>query len=665
MAFIGETRFSLLKPESPNWVASNGSRFQSPEEYRNYLFSDERLDVRCEIFFNVSLPQLQLAAAGVDYRHVVSYSDTLPIKYQRRLEQAEREFDFLILDRHSSGTVGSSSLSIARDIFGPDGSGAGGRPFGWFRLDDDDLLSVDYFQQMLPYITEANAGMQVSLGSGLTALASDGCFYAPRISYSPMIAIGLLNICMFDNQDKLIRPIEASHNKSDRYNPLILDSRKISYLWIRHVTQDTSLRSAELGPADQLLLTLKELSSFPRVASMDDVVRAFPLVAERFSPAPHPDLALIAQGTEVPFLDEQGLRIETDRAGGLLQVELTLDCGPDAVAGNVLVGFELVDTEGNLLGPDVLKDELRQQGLSYSEVSGIGHFRYLQVRSGKRDYSVELHLPAGVYCGSILVRRWNNSELSIRVERSEVFRSKDYGTGRTETPRVFIWGSCVSRDPFELESDIELVDYRARSSLGSAFADRPLGWEDHVDIAALTSPFQRRMVTSDVTKTLADDLRNADFDALILDFVDERMSTVDFNGSVVTDSPELEAAGFVAVAELKHEPWSARGLESRKAGIASLLSIVDPSRIIVNRVYWAAGDEKGEMFVQARWIARNNAFLRELYAVFESVPGIRFIEYPDALLVADSAHKWGRQPYHYTTELNQHFLREVETMLVG
>jgi hypothetical protein len=398
---------------------------------------------------------------------------------------------------------------------------------------------------------------------------------------------------------------------------------------------------------------------------MDDVARAFPLSGERFSPAPSPNLSLLAAGPSTPALDEHGVRLDTGRADRLVQVELTLDCGPEAVAGNALIGLSLVDSEGNPLGPEVMRDELRQQGFVYSEVPGIGHYRYLNARPGHADYTVTLRLPGGIFCTSVLLRRWNNSELGIRVARCEVFGPKSRDNRKTGAAKVFVWGSCVSRDPFELETDVELVDYRARSSLGSAFADRPSDWAGKVDIDALASPFQRRMVTTDVAKTLADDLRHTDFDALVLDFIDERMSTVDFGGSVVTDSPELAATGFAVDADRKREPWSAEGWEQRKAGVKALLEVVEPSRIIVNRVYWATRDDAGQEFAQSRWIAKNNSFLGELYAVFEAVPGIRFIEYPKSLVVADSFHRWGRQPYHFITALNEHFLGELETKLFG
>ncbi|MDI3242484.1 DUF6270 domain-containing protein [Arthrobacter sp. AL08] len=662
MGFIGHTRFSLFNPDSPAWLASNGSRFRTSEEYRDYLYSPERLDVRCEIFFGISLPQLKLASEGEDYRHVVSYSDTLPVRYQEKIEKAARDFDFLVLDRHSSVGGSRSLFGVAREMFGPNiQAGKQGRPFGWFRLDDDDLLATDYFQQMKIYITDANAGMQVSLGTGVTGLFQGGTFYNPRVTHHPLIAIGLLNVCKFDGHGALIKPNDAPHNRSDRFNPVILDSRKVSYLWVRHLSQDTALSAPQ--DTDQSARTLQDMSRFPRVRSVEDLKKGFPILADRFSSAPSPELSLIASTPSGSPLDEEGIRIEVGSASGVLQLEFTLDCGLGAVPGNALIGLSLTDDDGNTLGPNDMQAELREQGLLFSPASGIGHFRYVNTKPGQADYSMTFSLPRGLLCTSIMLRRWKNSELSVDLTRCDVFGGSKLTGVKGPVAKVFVYGSCVSRDPFELETDVQLVDYRSRSSVGSAFAQPPLGWEAHLDLGSVTSPFQRRMVTADVTKTLADDLREADFDALVLDFIDERMSTVEIGGSVVTDSPELAATGFVADPECMHEPWTPEGWLLRKAGITALLGVVDPTQIIVNRAYWATKDDAGQDFAQISWIAKNNAFLRELYEIFEAVPGIRFIDYPPSLLVADSVHRWGRQPYHYITAFNHHFVRQMETML--
>ena len=663
MGFIGETRFSLLKPESPNWVASNGSRFQTLAEYRDHLYAPERLDARCDLFLDVSLPQLRLASAGFDYYHVVSFSDSLPDKYQLRLEKAAREFEFLILDRQSETTSESSWLRVARSKFAPGPAGTAGQPFGWFRLDDDDLLSADYFAQMMPYITAANAGMQVSLGRGLTALYEGGDFYNLRMAQSPLIALGLLSVCMLNAEGEVIRPVEASHRESDLFNPVILDSRKVSYLWVRHVNQDTELRGGPRNSQTNKSRALNDLERLPKLPNRGEAFEAFPTCADRFSPAPCPELTLVVEASGPQALDEQGVRLDTGTVGKLIQAELTLEFGPTALPGNALVGLDLVDRSGNAIGAGEVQDELRKRGLYRSDVAGIGYFNYLNAKPGVEDYSIIFNLPTGVFCNSIIVRRWNNSELDIKLMRCDIFGLKGETSPPKDTAKIFIWGSCVSRDPFEMESDMEVVDYRARSSLGSAFADTPADWEGCIDVGQLSSPFQRRMVTSDVTKSLRKDLRQTGYDALVLDFIDDRMNTIDLNGSVVTDSPELAATGFTAPAETKHEPWSDSGWALRRAGIEALLGVVDPARIVINRVYWATVDDAGEPFEHARWIAKNNAFLRQLYAIFEEVPGVRFIDYPEELLLAASEHHWGRQPYHYAEAVNRHFLTRLSALL--
>ncbi|MGO4192923.1 DUF6270 domain-containing protein [Arthrobacter sp. YAF17] len=664
MGFIGHTRFSLLNPDSPAWLASNGSRFKTAEDYREHLYSSERLDVRCQIFLEASLPQLKQASEGYDYKHVVSYSADLPLAYQSKLEQAARDYEFLILDCHSSKGGSRPLFHVANEMFGPGGHpDLAAKPFGWFRLDDDDLLSVDFFRQMDGYISDANVGMQVSFGTGVTALFEDGDIYNPRSAHHPLLAIGLLNICRYDGNGALQRPVEASHNRSDRFNPVILDSRRISYLWLRHVGQDTTLAGEESDRDAVVARTLQDMARFPRVDSLEAVETAFPVLAGKFNVSPSPGMCLLGSAPSKTALDEKGFRVATGSVAGLLQVELALDSAVGTVPGNALLGLELVDLAGTPITGDTMAQELRAQGLTFSSVPGIGHFRYLNTRAGTLDYSVSINLPPGVRCVSILLRRWNNPALSIDSLRLDVFGASGTSSKSATGARVFVYGSCISRDPFELETEMQLVDYRSRSSLGSAFAARPADWEAQINIASVTSPFQRRMVAADVAKTLAEDLREADFDALVLDFIDERMSTVEVGGSVVTDSPELEATGFVADPDRKREPWTDDGWRLRKAGIAALLEVVAPSRIIVNRAYWATKDNAGLEFAQAAWIAKNNAFLRELYAVFEAVPGVRFIDYPERLLLADPEHRWGRQPYHYVPAFNAHFLRELKLTL--
>lgn len=276
--FIGNTRFSLYQPGSTAWHASSRSRFRTPVEYRDYLFSPERLDPRMDIFLTMTLPQLDLAARGRKLRHVVSYSEYLPHRYREQLERAAEQYPWLVLDRCKVGQ---------RPLDPLEGAPAG--MIGAYRLDDDDILPVDYFARVEPYLTEAHAGMFVSLAAGLTAIYRDGGLYFTRRAYVPMIALGFLSIHQKHEDGTLTSPPPASHNLSDRAAPVILDSREPGYVWVRHLEQDTNLHAADLTEGLRLRALVKSLGERPAAADRDEFRRYFPLVEERMHPEVGPD----------------------------------------------------------------------------------------------------------------------------------------------------------------------------------------------------------------------------------------------------------------------------------------------------------------------------------------------------------------------------------------
>ncbi|MGF6833435.1 hypothetical protein QF015_001604 [Paenarthrobacter sp. TE4293] len=232
-------------------------------------------------------------------------------------------------------------------------------------------------------------------------------------------------------------------------------------------------------------------------------------------------------------------------------------------------------------------------------------------------------------------------------------------------PSVFIYGSCVSRDPFENPSDFELEGYFARSSVGSAFRQPPESGTELPDVDVLKSRFQKRMVQADINKSLPGALANSSFDVLVVDFIDERMNTIEIGGTTITESEELKATGYSYDLSLSQEPWSDSGLARRVEGIKVLTNLVDPLKIIVNRVFWATVDTDGVPFPRSRWFDRNNRLLYDLYKEIEKTPGIRFIDYPGGAPLAAVGHKWGRQPFHYSEGANAHFLSELTRLTNG
>ncbi|MDR7233167.1 DUF6270 domain-containing protein [Agrococcus sp. BE272] len=214
----------------------------------------------------------------------------------------------------------------------------------------------------------------------------------------------------------------------------------------------------------------------------------------------------------------------------------------------------------------------------------------------------------------------------------------------------FVYGSCVSRDAFEFEDAPALAAYVTRSTLASAFAPVPQDVRG-VDLAANPSAFQRRMVETDLRKLLAEQLRAHEKGPVLLDFIDERLDVRMLGGSLVTQSPELLRCMPPAPTHQLVQSGSPAHVAGFRLGLQHLLSLVDPSRIIVNRVYWSEYDDQGERVVDASTADRNNELLDRFYRAAEEIGIERFLTYDRSLLVAAAEHRWGRSPFHYVDGL--------------
>ncbi|TRY17787.1 hypothetical protein FOJ82_10965 [Tessaracoccus rhinocerotis] len=276
MMFVGATRFSLYQPNSDLWLASNGAVI-SPDEYLAFLYDDARMAPRCDIFLTCTLPMLALAAEGHDVRHVVSFSDNLPEVYRSQLLAAAERFDFVVLDEVP---VGTQSLDLAQ--FGRDFSrelGVEGQPYGQYRLDDDDVLACDFFDQMVPHIIPEHVGWVVTLAKGVTAIYRDGKFYFAKEAILPLHSKGHLAVVQWFGGD-FITPPTVPHNASDRYTPVVLDSRRFSHLWVRSTIQDGALHQLGVDEHEQAVMIQNKLGRMPGV-SQSVIDEIFPLLAGR------------------------------------------------------------------------------------------------------------------------------------------------------------------------------------------------------------------------------------------------------------------------------------------------------------------------------------------------------------------------------------------------
>jgi len=273
MLFVGQTRFSLFRPEDPSWRLSQKESRLSEAAYKARLYDDDRLALRSKIFLEHTVPTLQEAAdrSGDEVVHLVSYSESLPSGYQDKLHEAAAAFPILRLDPQQDGKMGSRPSDLARSRTEPR------EIFGVYRLDDDDVLPITFFEYVGQYMKPEMVGMLVSLPRGIEGIAYRERVLNLREGYYPMHSMGLMQVCAFDENGDLEAPRPAPHDKSDRQNPVIIDSRNIGYFRINHAGQDHRLQHGREVDLRQIADRMRRFESWHNGQTVVDL---FPTLSE-------------------------------------------------------------------------------------------------------------------------------------------------------------------------------------------------------------------------------------------------------------------------------------------------------------------------------------------------------------------------------------------------
>lgn len=237
--------------------------------------------------------------------------------------------------------------------------------------------------------------------------------------------------------------------------------------------------------------------------------------------------------------------------------------------------------------------------------------------------------------------------------------------------KIFILGSCVSRDAFALDeaSSYDISSYLARTSFASTF--HPQSIKD-IDYSKIPSSFQRRMVENDLLKKAPHTLTHTEFDWLIIDLIDERFNIfVSDKNEIFTLSPEFSNHCASDKMGKILTPNSDEFLEYWKKGWSNFIDLAKNNhflnKIILNKVFWTNKTNSGGQVVSdlyQSWIDENNQWLQKLYSHIETVGGIKILEYPKELLIADVDHRWGAQPYHYAKPLYLYLLDYIDRLNV-
>ncbi len=234
-----------------------------------------------------------------------------------------------------------------------------------------------------------------------------------------------------------------------------------------------------------------------------------------------------------------------------------------------------------------------------------------------------------------------------------------------------VYGGCVSRDilNFDNTDTMQLVSYHARSSLatiGSKNVAKKIPKKYYDSLSNIESKFQRRMVESDFNNEVIKSVGVSDYDFLLIDFLVDRLHLAEIDGKLVTRSVEFLRSGIKPDRVIN--TFSDQYLKLWKEGVDNLFNTVSNTvgleAIKINKVYWTntATNSQDSIMLNEKWdIEKNNEKLNTMYEYVESIlPQSSIIGVSKDLLVADSNHKWGLSPFHYTDDYYRKMLQIIK-----
>ncbi|THD58909.1 DUF6270 domain-containing protein [Phenylobacterium sp.] len=253
--------------------------------------------------------------------------------------------------------------------------------------------------------------------------------------------------------------------------------------------------------------------------------------------------------------------------------------------------------------------------------------------------------------------------------------------------RVAIVGSCISRDLWRFRGETqgaapaELL-YVSRTSLPSLFATPVAGFRPAARPPEGLRPQPHRALVADLRKTALAELVAFRPTHLIFDFIDERFDLLSVAGSLVTDSWELEASGYLERPALRGARRIARlsaacdrlWLEacSELAALVRATPLAE-ARLILHSARWAQQQRTangrpapiaGVEILPGRPadIEGHNALLARYEEAFEALmPPLARVAAP-AERLADEAHLWGLSPFHYVPAYYAEVWRQLEAL---
>lgn len=267
-------------------------------------------------------------------------------------------------------------------------------------------------------------------------------------------------------------------------------------------------------------------------------------------------------------------------------------------------------------------------------------------------------------------------QYSFQLDNQSFFREE---TASSYKYHISIYGSCVTRDLFELKENtfMQLKSYIARQSILSAVSP-PIPCEK--DDFKLDSNFKKNAVYNDFVKNSFTLLKNDQSDYIIIDLIDERFSLMSYKNSILTVSSYLIESGYFtdinAVPMVKHYGNQYYYLNTNikkflKIFCKRIGEIYEPENIILHKAFMLNKYIDKQMTMHnfdKNHLANNrkiNERLSYIYDFLEKKMHCGLVIDICQDFHASENHKWGLAPMHYCEEYYREVLRILEEYLTN
>lgn len=245
---IGIINFNTLcKKNSSSFISS---RDYSWHDHKLKVLCPENIKFRINILTKYSLPNLLKNIPNeINFKLIILYSTLLEQQYKNILIDYALRYNSIILESRQEDDYLDINGSIKRCIKQFDKNHQNEETlFASFRLDDDDILSSEYINNISKHIIHSNVNKFITFSSNLECLWDDNQIINLYQLNRPFMSPGLCHIGLFDNkmENFLTNPQTVyagiSHFDIPKKFEYIIDESPYSFIYSRHKYQDTSIK---------------------------------------------------------------------------------------------------------------------------------------------------------------------------------------------------------------------------------------------------------------------------------------------------------------------------------------------------------------------------------------------------------------------------------------